>query len=195
MWAFNDVSYDDDYLAHYGVKGMKWGIRRNKMNYRGRNWWSRTVHGVKDWSKDKRTASIYGSEAKKAALGYRKANKKLNRKAYRGKDTEFDRELNRTLKSNMDRNINRAKAHSDKLTSKYGAKHVKPFKVKYDKKGYKIPKARSMNYRDTLISIGAGGSSGGLVGAAVSPIAGGLVAPNRYYKKIKKQVKQKTKIR
>ena len=28
MWAFNEVDYDNNYLAHHGIKGQKWGVRR-----------------------------------------------------------------------------------------------------------------------------------------------------------------------
>ena len=54
--------YDTDYLAHHGIKGQKWGVRRYQ-NYDG----SRTSEGEKKYSDKQRIRDekIYGKKAAK----------------------------------------------------------------------------------------------------------------------------------
>lgn len=46
IYAINGASYDSNYLAHYGILGMKWGVRRYQ-NYDG----SYTQAGMKRYNK------------------------------------------------------------------------------------------------------------------------------------------------
>ena len=65
------IYYETDYLAHHGVKGMKWGIRKRRVS-KGRSRSSNTSkHSRKKWSNKKKVAigaAIVGGTAL-AAIG------------------------------------------------------------------------------------------------------------------------------
>lgn len=57
------MSYYNNYLAHYGVKGMKWGVRRERRNTYNKNYTER---------QRKQDRAIYGGRAE------RRINRRMN---------------------------------------------------------------------------------------------------------------------
>lgn len=54
MWTYNYSNYNPDVLCHHGVKGMKWGIRKD---YSSSGSGKRKRSRQEDWSDDAKEAS------------------------------------------------------------------------------------------------------------------------------------------
>lgn len=54
MWTYNYSNYNPDVLCHHGVKGMKWGIRKD---YSSSGSGKRKRSRQEDWSNDAKEAS------------------------------------------------------------------------------------------------------------------------------------------
>lgn len=54
MWTYNYSNYNPDVLCHHGVKGMKWGIRKD---YKSSGSEKRKRSRQEDWSDDAKEAS------------------------------------------------------------------------------------------------------------------------------------------
>lgn len=116
--------YDDLYLAHYGVKGMRWGVR--KAEVRADNKKAKNLGDIA-------TVNRYASEAAE-----RRANKYTKKYGASTKERHqrklksalMNRDL---LKETADESFHRVKEHYDSLVKKYGKENVKD--IKYNKKG------------------------------------------------------------
>ena len=85
MWQYN---YSDDYLAHYGVLGMKWGVRKNKTKGGLRKRKSTPVHDdYKKAHSGKSVKSMSDSELRSVnnRLQMERQYNELTRKTSKGK--------------------------------------------------------------------------------------------------------------
>lgn len=144
------------YLAHYGIKGQKWGLRRyqNKdgtWTSEGRERYgdsgdkltrSQKKEIKKEYNADNKKAFEYGKSATvsaRAATIARKKEAKAQKKYDRKHTDKRKQKLKeaKQLRKNWDKvaseNEKRAKDHFNKLSEKYGKEHVSG--IKYDKKG------------------------------------------------------------
>lgn len=68
--SYYGTIYDDEYLAHHGVKGMKWGIRKSKDSYKTLGVGKRlrsTASNLKSFAKSKRGKRIIAAGVGTAA--------------------------------------------------------------------------------------------------------------------------------
>ena len=85
MWQYN---YSDNYLAHYGVLGMKWGVRKNKTKGGLRKRKSTPVHDdYKKAHSGKSVKSMSDSELRSVnnRLQMERQYSELTRKTSKGK--------------------------------------------------------------------------------------------------------------
>ena len=145
MWQYN---YSDDYLAHYGVKGMKWGIRR----YQNKDG-SLTSAGKKkarqEYKEDNKLAfelgkraTVYGHAAAKSMNRTIKIDNKLDKQYEKDPDGVSRRTQNLRKKWNASAKtsaqLTRAyvdardigEKHCKSLIDKYGKDAIVPIKYK-----------------------------------------------------------------
>lgn len=138
--------YDSEYLAHYGIKGQKWGIRRFQ-NPDG----TLTAEGLKrygsvkelkkaikeEYRKDQNDARRLGNLATQSAYAYKKQNKTVERAEKRLQKNPTDknkRKLNiekvvaKKLKEIDNQTKTKAENHYKTLVQKYGPKAIKDIK-------------------------------------------------------------------
>lgn len=97
MYSKNDYRYylehrivEDNYLAHYGVKGMKWKqhlkkkFDQNFEAYKGESKWDYSAHGG-----DKGRSKYIGVESKKNPSKYLEVSKRSDNKGRREIDIHF----------------------------------------------------------------------------------------------------------
>lgn len=85
MWQYN---YSDDYLAHYGVLGMRWGVRKDKTKGGSRKIKSTPVHDdYKKAHSGKSLKSMSDSELRSVnnRLQMERQYSELTRKTSKGK--------------------------------------------------------------------------------------------------------------
>ena len=124
MNSMNLVS-SDTYLAHYGIKGQKWGVRRYQ-NADG----TLTESGKKHYTKDsKKFESRYNKALKRAGL-VNKRSKSLRRATNRSRwimsperIANKEASLNKS-KKRYERSLNRANRMYRRLERRYGGNEI-----------------------------------------------------------------------
>lgn len=168
MWQYNETPYSDE-LYHYGVKGMKWGIRRYQYKKGGltpegnrrysdsevRNDISKTFYKsakaadrltVKASKASLRRDKAVG-KASKALSKYSKASYKFNKKKQAYQDSEDDYT---DMRLPGEDRVLRLEKRDAKLQSKATKANTKVYKTK--KKSDKFIKAMEGAFKDISIN-------------------------------------------
>lgn len=141
--------YNDEYLAHYGVKGMRWGVRNfqdsnGHLTREGRARYKAFKSEIKaENAKAKRNTKIANQElgwtythAKSTARSERRLKEVERKDPYLKNKTSMRiaekaltkrLELDRRNRYNL-RNFDLMKQHTESLIKKYGAEHVSAFR-------------------------------------------------------------------
>lgn len=117
---YDDLVQPGDYICHYGVKGMKWGVRHEE---------NRKARALGRAATSLRYAESYSKHGLSSAQ--KKYDKNPSNKNRWRLDVakEVDKRLSKAAKSSLDE-LNK---HYESLVTKYGQEHVKD--IRYDKKG------------------------------------------------------------
>ena len=159
----------DAYLAHYGIKGMKWGIRRYQ-NSDGSLTPEGKARARKEYKQDNKEAFEKGKNAtvmsKAASYSQNVLDKSIKR--YQKNMTEKNSKrvedaikVNNFLQKEAKKSVQEAEAHHKSLIKKYGKDAVSD--IKYDKKGR--VSERTVSNSDIATSLAL---TLGVTGAAVA---------------------------
>ena len=148
---------DDNYICHYGVKGMRWGVRKAEVR------------------SDNAKASQLGKKATYDQYAYEAAKHradKYTKKYGNSTKTRHVKKLNaalenkKILKKNSESSMKDMKEHYNSLIKKYGKENVKD--IKYDKRGFLN---EGKDFERSLVTAGITAASIGIAVAAGIPFA------------------------
>lgn len=117
-----ELTYDD-YLAHYGVKGMKWGLRKRRDSSSGRSSKSGSSKSTSESNKHEKTKKIAKGAAAAAvvaggvALAYANRNNPSVRRGLNSVAKLGNRMKNKTVDSVYDVKLNRMAKRGQKFNS------------------------------------------------------------------------------
>ena len=117
-----DLTYDD-YLAHYGIKGMKWGVRKRRDNSSGRPSKRSSSQTTSETNKHEKTKKIAKGAAAAAvvaggvALAYANRNNPSVRRGLNSVAKLGNRMKNKTVDSVYDVKLNRMAKRGQKFNS------------------------------------------------------------------------------
>lgn len=166
-----------DYLAHYGIKGQKWGIRRYQ-NPDGTLTAEGKARAKKEYKEDNAEAKRLGNNATAANYAVRKSDAALIRKqrdheqhgsARTAKNLAVEKETNKRLREIRDASVKEAEKHFKSLSKKYGQVAMKD--IRRNANG-EIDERRNSIGKSALIwglnAVGYVAMS--MIGSPVSPI-------------------------
>lgn len=148
----SNFTYSDDELAHYGVLGMKWGVRKDP-----REAYSKSVKQLKKYqqkaAKNKAKASdrlkYKAARAEKRATRFKRKAAKVQRKATRLiLPMNADKAARKIAKYNL--KAARAENRAARRIKRY--EKFKMREAKYDKKTEKFAKAIENTFKDIPVS-------------------------------------------
>lgn len=170
---YDDLVQPGDYICHYGVKGMKWGVRHEENKKADEL--GRAATALANASK------MSSSELSKAQKRYDK-NPSSKNKFYLSVAKEVDKRLSKRAKDSL----KALQAHHKSLIKQYGKEHVTD--IRYDKNG-KID-----DYSRGRVALGAAaGISTAVAMAYLNPLGFGVgVNVHASPRRIGSQVYQKT---
>ena len=117
-----ELTYDD-YLAHYGVKGMKWGLRKRRDSSSGRSSKSGSSQSTSESNKHEKTKKIAKGAAAATvvaggvALAYTNRNNPSVRRGLNSVAKLGNRMKNKTVDSVYDVKLNRMAKRGQKFNS------------------------------------------------------------------------------
>ena len=131
----------DDYLAHYGIQGQKWGIRRFQ-NPDGSLTSEGKARARKEYKADNKEAFKKGKAATVLSRAHDISERKLNKAKERYENNSSEKNIRKLNVATVTRNDlrrrslsarHKAQQHAKELIKKYGKEAVSD--IHYDKKG------------------------------------------------------------
>ena len=209
--------YENEHLAHYGIKGQKWGLRRfqnsdgtltaeGKVRY-GSGLSKEDKKAIrKEYKADNKAAFEKGKKATVLGEASRFSDKQVSAARKRlekdptnekkQRNLEIHEEVDRRLKSQNDIAISDMKEHYNSLVSKYGKDAVKDIKI--NKKGHiseRVNDASDVGLAvgTTMLGLSAAvlGSPVMMIGVTPSPSSLGLQEYRSTLREVRKEYKTK----
>jgi hypothetical protein len=186
---YDDLVQPGDYICHYGVKGMKWGVRHE----------------------ENKKARVLGRAATSLRFASQLSNKTLsnaqkrydkNPSSKNAQRLKIEKEVNKRLSKSAKTSLSELNKHYESLVNKYGQEHVKD--IRYDKKGNINDYSRGQVVAGTFgaaamaismaMVMSMSSLTGGFgIGVSVNPFPSPRDAGSRIYRETYAQVLQEMK--